>query len=74
MGSLRALPGVPSVVPEGMTHASMHSMSQTAHMPANLTPASGLATLGLLSVSGAGSGVLLAPSLRLLPILLVLAI
>ena len=43
-------------------------------MPANLTPASGLATRVLLSVSGAGSGVLLAPALRLLPILLVLAI
>jgi hypothetical protein len=74
MGPLRALPGVPSVVPERMTHASMHSMSQTAHMPANLSPAPGLDMLGLLSVSGAGSGVLLAPALRLLPILLVLAI
>ena len=74
MGPLRALPGVPSVVPERMTHASMHSMSQTAHMPANLSPAPGLATLGLLPVVESGIGVLLAPALRLLPILLVLSI
>jgi len=48
-------------------------MSQTTHMPATAASAPGQDMLGLLPVAESGIGALLAPALRLLPILLVLA-
>jgi len=66
------VPAHPVPLPDGTIHASMHFMSQTTHMPATAASAPGQDMLGLLPVAESGIGALLAPALRLLPILLVL--